>query len=415
MNRRVVITGIGPVTSIGIGAETFFANLFHGAAEVKEIELNVPFRHRSSHYIPLPEFDFQEYGFKKYYNFIQAEDKMAVIGAKLALIDAGFEQSGDKQNFAGAENSAVVLGTGFSGMETAFLSYLSHMGIEYVSKRTGKKATYNRMIIPLLMSSSPASWVSILLGIKGESFTLNTACASGTYAIGEAFRKIKFGLTDTVVTGGVENLRDENFAIFRGFDSLGALTTSDDSQAFSNNRSGFLFAEGGGCILVLEELEKAKSRNARIYAEVLDYHANSDAHNIVKLEPSGDSIATLLKKLKSDNHIDYLNSHGTGTIPNDNIEAKVIKDVFGDSDSQPYINSTKSIIGHTIGASGAIETAVTAMSIYNGKLHPNKITDPIENLNLVTKALEKPVEKAITVSYGFGGHNSGILLGRYNE
>ncbi|MCD4827839.1 MAG: beta-ketoacyl-[acyl-carrier-protein] synthase family protein [Candidatus Cloacimonetes bacterium] len=415
MHRRVVITGIGPVTIAGIGAAELFANLLNGIDVAREIEIDLPYKNRSSFYVPLPEVEISHYGIARYYKFLQPEDKMAIIGAKLALQDAGIEQAGDEQAFADIEDACIVLGTGFSGLEPAFFSYLSHLGHEYTARATNRKVNFNRMVIPMLMPSSPAAWISILLGVKGESYTLNTACASGTFAIGEAFRKIRFGLADMAITGGVENLHDENYAIFRGFDSLGALTRSSQGQAFSQDRSGFLFAEGGCCVLVLEELGRAKRRNARIYAEVLDYQANSDAHHIVKMEPDGKQVTALLGSFASRHKIDYLNSHGTGTIPNDKIEAQSIQDVFGAMSAQPFINSTKAVLGHTIGASGAIEAAVTALSIFNGKIHPNRISNPMVNLNLATRIIEQPLDRALSVSYGFGGHNAGILLGKLDE
>lgn len=419
MKRRVVITGIGPVTSLGIGKTAFWNNLVAGnRPQIRYIPQNLT-KTKSHVYVPFPEFQLSDYDIPKYYDFLQPEDKLALIGAKLALEDAGFSLQSNGRKFILPDETAIatVIGTGFTGLETAFHSYLAHLGIDYVSSLDNKKVSFNRMVIPLLMSNSPAAWVSIVFGLKGESFTVSASCASGTYGVGEAFRKIADGYYDIVVSGGVENMQDESFIAFRGFDVLGALTGSDtgDPQPFSETRSGFLYAEGGGCILVLEELSHAKKRQAKIYAEVLNYHSNSDAYNIVHIEPNGEQILSLIKNLIGNDKIDYLNTHGTATLTNDEIEAKVIIQQFGSVENQPFLNSTKGILGHTIGGSGAIEAAVTALSIATGKIHGNTADDPIKNLNLVTQTMDRQISKAVSVSYGFGGHNAGLLLGRYCE
>ncbi|HNZ07568.1 MAG TPA: beta-ketoacyl-[acyl-carrier-protein] synthase family protein [Candidatus Cloacimonadota bacterium] len=418
MKRRVVITGIGPVTSLGIGKAVFWENLLAGAkpeiGQVPACKANT----KSRVYVPFPQFSITDYGIPAYYNFLQPEDKLAILGTKLALEDAGFVITADNKTFRVAETSdiATIIGTGFTGLETAFFSYLAHLGLDYYCDRQHKKVSYNRMVIPLLMNNSPAAWTSILFGLKGEGYTASSSCASGTCALGQAYRHIADGYADLAISGGVENLQDENFAIFRGFDVLGALTRSEsgDPQPFSQSRSGFLFAEGGGCMLVLEELDHARRRNANIYAEILAYHANCDAHNIVNIEPEGRQILALLKHLSSGRKIDYLNAHGTATLISDAIEAQVIIDCFGDRATQPLINSTKGILGHTIGGSGAIEAAVTALSVFNGKVHANQVDAPIPNLNLAMETHEMPIQTALSVSYGFGGHNAGLLLGKYN-
>jgi 3-oxoacyl-[acyl-carrier-protein] synthase II len=419
MKRRVVITGIGPVTSIGTGKESFWKNLLSKNTPDAHNVLENKVNSKSKFYIPFPKFALEDYNIPEYYKFLQPEDKLAAVGTKLALEDAGIELSFENNKFHSynISQASTIIGTGFTGLETAFHSYLAHLGINYFSEKNNRNVSYNRMVIPMLMINSPAAWISILFGLKGESFTVNASCASGTIAIGQAYEKIMNGRSDIVITGGVENLQDENFSIFRGFDVLGALTRSSvgDPQPFSKNRSGFLYSEGGACILILEELEHALKRNSKIYAEILNYCSNSDAHNIVQIEPEGKQILDLFKKLTDSNRINYLNSHGTGTIPNDEIESNTIIKYFGDENKQPFINSTKGILGHTIGASGAIEAAVTALSVFNNIVHSNHIDDPIDNLKLVSETMKTNIEKAITVSYGFGGHNAGLLLGKFHE
>jgi 3-oxoacyl-[acyl-carrier-protein] synthase II len=201
----------------------------------------------------------------------------------------------------------------------------------------------------------------------------------------------------------------------RGFDSLGALTTSPNGhpQPFSKNRSGFLFSEGGCGILVLEELEHALARGANIYAEIAGCNFNTDSYSIVQIDESGNQIEKLLSEIIKDNKIEYFNAHGTGTTLNDSVEAKVIQRLFGGINDQPLINSTKSILGHSIGASSAIEAAITALSIKKQHVHPNLSSDNIDDLNLVTESRPVNINYAISASYGFGGHNSALLLKKY--
>lgn len=404
MTKRVVITGIGPVTSIGIGKDELFNNLVQLKTNIVAIpaEYEKKYHFKSSYYVPMPDFKLGDHGIDSVYEKIMENtSRIAVLAADLAIKDA---------NLSLFAEAAVILGVGIGSLGTALESYVAH-NVENAATR------YNRMVIPMLMPNATAAWVSILFGIKGPNYTLNAACASGTYAIGEAFQKIQNGYCRIALAGGVECLQDKTGSTMRGFDMLTALTKSTDGlpKPFSKDRSGFLFNDGAGCVLVLEELEQATARGARIYAEIDGFEANSDAHNIVQMEDSGEQIKNMLQKLISDKKIDYLNAHGTGTVANDEIEAKVIQDVFGDSAHQPYINSTKGILGHSIGASGAIEAAVTALAIKESKIHGNIIGEPMEGLNLVKESISVPVEYAVSTSYGFGGHNAGLLLKRYND
>jgi len=308
------------------------------------------------------------------------------------------------------QRRVVITGNGFIGFEEAFRAYLAHS-----SASSGEPKHYNRLIIPTMMPNSIPAWISILFQLKGTCFTLNASCASGTCAIGEAYKRVKDGYDDVALAGGVECLKDESGCVMRGFDVLGVLAKSESGEPlpFSRRRSGFLFAGGGGCILVLEELEHARRRSASIYAELADFRSNSDAYSILQIERSGVQIKKLLEQLKGTRKIDYLNSHGTGTLLNDAVEAQVIREVFGSRKAQPLINSTKGIIGHTIGASGAIEAAVVAISIRESKIHGNTVPDPIEDLNLATRSTDTPIRYGISTSYGFGGHNAGLLLMRH--
>ncbi len=423
--KRVVITGIGPVTSIGIGKEDFINNLWDSKPKIKQIpeDFETNYKFKSRYYIPFPEFKLVDYGFiSRHENIMRPEDKIAFLATGLALEDAGFDirKADNLYEAESLSNAGAIIGIGFPNMQTAFDSYFANI-IKNDEKKPAAlrnhKIRYNRMIVPMMMPNSVVAWVSIAFGLKGFSHTINASCASATYAIGEAYQKVKDSLTNVIITGGVECLHDRYGGIMRGFDMLGVLTDSKDglSYPFSKNKNGFIFAEGGGCILILEELEHALRRNAHIYAEIVDFQSSSDSYNIVQMNPSGTQIREMLERLTGKVKIDYLNSHGTGTAANDNVEACVIRDVFGKKQDQPHINSTKAVLGHTIGASGAIEAAVTALSIDLCKIHGNTVDHPIDDINLAEKSIELNIDYAVSTSYGFGGHNAGLLFKRWQS
>ncbi len=419
MPRRVVITGIGPVTSAGVGCESFWTALCNDARGPLQQPANFPHHYtsRSRWYVPLPEFELRDYGLAfAGDSLMQTIDRMAVLAAHLALVDADLRNNKSVASDGLAE-AAVYLGTGLGEVRTALESYLVHLCPRETLNAVlpERPPVFNRMVVPRTMPNSSAAWVSICLGLKGPSRTLSASCASGTYAVGDAFRAIRDGYAEVALAGGVETLQEARGFMMRGFDVLGVLTTSPDGfpGPFGKQRSGFLFAEGGACILVLEELERAVSRNARIYAEVTDFRTNSEAFSLVQMDSTGTQVTRLLRELSAGRKVDYLNAHGTGTVLNEQVEARAIQDVFGDSTRQPLINSTKGILGHTLGASGAIEAAVTALSLAFGKVHGNATRDPVDNLNLPLKTKLTPLQTAISVSYGFGGHNGGLAFSRF--
>lgn len=366
----------------------------------------------------MPEFSLAEYGVP--HRLIKLMGDPAIISvlcAHLALQDAGLAALSDDlpERTTGLEESGVIIGIGIGSLQSSYSSYLAHLGIQADDSRNQKKSQFDRMIIPMVMPNSAAAWVAILFGMHGTDYTLNAACASGTYAIGEAYQKVAEGLCPLILAGGVEALKEEHGAIMRGFDVLSTLTSAEDGvpMPFSEKRSGFLFSEGGGCLLVLEELEHALARGADIYAEIVGYESNCDARHIVLPEQSGQWIRQLLAKLIGNRKIDYFNSHGTATVVNDAIEARILQELFGPNSRQPTINASKGILGHSIGASGALEAAVTALSIKSGIVHGNFIPDPIADLNLATGKKAVAIDFAVSTSYGFGGHNGALLMRRY--
>ena len=422
MASRVVISGIGTVANGGIGKEEFFQHIWSGRCNVMPVpaQFTRSYPLRSRWYVPLPEFSLADYGIKvPHENIMQAADRMAVLGAKLALDDAGLAAvtAAGSTKFAGLDRAGVILGAGLGSLRTALESNVCHCVPRDVLQAAlpERRVAFNRMVVPNTMPNSPAAWVSICFGLSGSCHTINASCASGTYAIGEAFRRIRDGYDSLLLAGGVESFQDPDGFMMRGFDVLGVLTHSADGLArpFSQKRSGFLFAEGGACVLVLEELRHALGRGAAICTEIADFRANSDATSIVQMDSTGAAITRLLRELSSNRRIDYLNAHGTGTVANDPIEADAIHAVFGEPTQQPLVNSTKGILGHTLGASGAFEAAVTALALKRGTVHANLTEDPIADLNLPLENVTGQIENALSVSYGFGGHNGGLLLTRY--
>lgn len=391
--RRVVITGIGPVCANGIGKDEFWKSLLDKKMVLKEVppEFEENYRFKSHFFVPKPDLPQEDLN-----SMMEGMSQIAVVAAKLAVEDAGLDD---------CEHAGVILGVGMSSLKTGFESYDAHIGGE---------GRYNRMVVPMLMPNSAAAWVSILLGAKGMSYTVNASCASGAVAIGEAFLSIKSGRLDAAITGGAECLDDGYGAIMRGFDILTTLTVSEDGRPmpFSKNRSGFLFNMGSGCVLVLEELEHAKRRGADIYAEITGYASNSDGYSIVQMPRDGRTIMKLFDMAKGI-EIDYFNTHGTGTVQNDEIEAGVIKEIW--SETQPLINSTKGILGHSIGASSALEAAVTALSVKTGLVHGNITRDTIDGLNIPADTVEMDIRHALSASYGFGGHNTLLMFSRYER
>ena len=423
MVHRVVITGIGPVTSAGIGKEDFCSRIWTQRCNHQPVPAHFTrtYALHSRWYVPLPEFSLASHGLVlPHENVMQTADRMTVLGTKLALEDAGFLPviTEGKLGFAGVEEAGVVLGTALGSMQAALDSHLAHClsGEVLRAALPERRLAFSRMVVSKTMPNSPAAWASICFGLSGPCHTLNASCASGTCAIGEAFRKIRDGYAQVMLAGGVESFQDQDGFMMRGFDVLGVLTQSADGlpRPFGRNRSGFLFAEGGACLLVLEELEHALRRGARVYAEINDFRANSDASNIVQIDSTGRQITRLLGDLSSAGKIDYLNAHGTGTLANDQVEAKAVETVFGRRDRQPWVNSTKGILGHTLGASGAIEAAVTALSVSGGTVHGNLTEEPMPELNLPLENVKCRIDTALSVSYGFGGHNGGLLLTRYD-
>lgn len=403
-NRRVVITGIGPVCSLGNNHEELFKNLCERRKLTKKIEKNnSPLKKlRSQWLVPYPDLNGDEHFKKELYRIKSTGSKSAYAVAKaslLALEDAEIARPDD--------NTTVFIGTDSMSMEE-----LTRQIIQFNSTQK-----MNVMMLPTVMQSAIASWVTITLGTHGISSIVNMACASSTSAIGFGFESIINEKCDMSVCGGTSMLSDENLTILKGFEYVKCVTTdiSGNAYPFSEERCGFLFSEGAACSLILEELGHAKKRGAEIYAEITGFESSSDAYDILSMNPDGTSIKAMLSKLINGQKIDYYNAHGTATMLNDKVEADVIRELFGDKDFQPAINVTKAFLGNTFGASGALEAAVCVDSIRHNMVHGNICGTLMPNLNITEQTKELKVNRAITASFGFGGHNAALMIERYKE
>jgi 3-oxoacyl-[acyl-carrier-protein] synthase II len=337
--------------------------------------------------------------------------QFAVAAAKMALEDAGINPDAIAKDRVG-----VVVGSGIGGMETL----LEQIEVQRV-KGPGRVSPF---LVPMMIMNMAAGQIAIIFGFTGPNLTVVTACASGTNAVGEAFRMIQNGVADMVITGGTEAAITS--LAFAGFCSMKAMSRVVDepakaSRPFDLHRDGFVMGEGAG-LLILESLESAQRRKARIYAEVLGYGATADAHHITAPAPGGVGAAQAMAQAIADagllpEDIDYINAHGTSTDLNDKYETMAIKDVFKEHAKKLAISSTKSMTGHLLGAAGGIEAIVTALTLYHDKIHPTinyEHPDPECDLDYVPNQVRAAqVKYALSNSLGFGGHNATIVLGKF--
>lgn len=413
MSRRVVITGMGAITPLGTGVEKFWSGIKENKIGFSYIDMfdtsNVGVK------IAGIVRDFDETNYydikgcfdKKEAKRMDTFTKYAVVASHEALQDAGTDFSDIDPYRAG-----VIVGSGIGGID---LTINEHN--KYLNKGVSRISVF---YVPMMISNMAAGTIAMKTGFRGANFDVTTACSSGTHSIGEAFRKIKDGYLDVCLAGGTESTHEE--FTFGGFANMKALTKSDDleraSIPFDKERKGFVLGEGSA-ILVLEEYEHAIARGAKIYAEVAGYGATCDAYHMTSPMPSGEAAGmgmTLAMREAgvSPAEVDYINAHGTSTGLNDKYETAAIKLALGDEAYNVKINSTKSMIGHLLGAAGAVEVVVTAKSIQEGLIHKTigyKVPDEECDLNYCTeKNINQDVNVALSNSLGFGGHNATICL-----
>lgn len=414
MERRVVITGLGVVSPVGNGKEEFWNNLLAGKPGVGPITqfdaTDFPVRIAGE----VKDFDpVALAGDRKTVRHMDRYTQFAVAAAKMAVADAKLDMTKEDPNMAG-----TLIGTGIGGI------HVMEDTILQIEKRGPGKV--NPFAIPMMIANMASGQVSITLGLRGPVLTDVTACASGTNSIGLAARLIKYGDADIMIAGGAEAAVSK--APMAGFAAMKALSSRDcppeeASCPFDAGRDGFVLGEGSG-VLVLEELEHAKKRGAHIYAELAGYGSNGDAYHITAPRPGGELAYLCMEKALKDAHtkpeeVDYINAHGTSTHLNDLNETSAIKALLGKHAYEIPVNSTKSMTGHLLGAAGAIEAVVCALSIENNKVHPTinlKERDPECDLDYVTEgARDVKINAAMSNSFGFGGHNAVIVMRRYEE
>lgn len=420
MKRRVVITGGGVVSAIGMGVEAFWQSCLEGRSVVAAIppawlgyaEL------RSRLWSPLPEIDHEALGITRTERLQLDPFAMLALGAsREALVNAGFDLVAAQRTRAlpiAGEDPArigVFMGTGIGGAHTFLRNHSTHLS---------RGPRYHPFVVSMLMPNAASAVVANKFSMHGPNLTYCVACASGTVAVGHAYRAVRAGQVTLALTGGAEFLHDEHGHIFRGFDVAGTLVRGADPQTanrpFDEKRSGFLFSQGGAAVLVLEELEHALARRAPIMAELAGFAETFDAHSMMSLAPEGAQIERMIRASLADAGLEagavgYLNAHGTGTQNNDATEGEVIRRVFGNSVA---VNSTKSLLGHTIGASGAFEALVTALTLRDGRTHINRnLEAPCCELNFVRDTGAFAPEVGVSQSFAFGGHNAALVLRRW--
>lgn len=411
MSRRVVVTGLGAITPIGLSVDEFWASVKEGKTGFGEIT----------------KFDASEYkchlaaevkGFegKNFMDFKAAKRmelfcQYAVAATKEALEDSGIDMEKEDPFKVG-----VSVGSGIGSLQA-----MEREHQKLVEKGPNK---VNPLLVPLMICNMAAGNVSIQFGLKGKNINVVTACATGTNSIGEAFRAVQYGEADVMVAGGTES--SVTPIGIAGFAALTALTSSDDparcSIPFDKDRSGFVMGEGSA-VVILEELEHAKKRGAKIYAEVVGYGCSADAFHITSPAEDGSGAAKAMEFAMEDagvtpKDVTYINAHGTSTHHNDLFETRAIKLAFGDEAKNLKINSTKSMIGHLLGAAGAIEFVTCVKELEEGYIHQTVgLQNPDEecDLDYCKEPVQGEFEYALSNSLGFGGHNASILVKKYKE
>ena len=416
--KRVVVTGLGAVTPLGNTAEETWSNLVAGVSGADEIKSFDTTNFKTHFACEVKDLDVMGI-IGKEARRMDRYTQLALIAAMQAVDDSGMDLETVDKNRIG-----VIYGVGIGGINT-FESEVKHFAIH---EQEGPK--FNPFFIPKMIADIAAGQISIRYGFHGPNYTTTSACASSCNALADAFNIIRLGKANAILAGGAES------AICAcgvgGFNAMKALSTRNDdpkgaSRPFSKSRDGFVMAEGAGC-LILEELEHAKARGAKIYAEMVGEGMSADAYHITASHPEGLGAKLVMQNAISDaglqpEDIDYINVHGTSTHVGDISEAKAIKEVFGEHAYQLNISSTKSMTGHLLGAAGAVEAMITLLAVQRDIVPPtinheeeDKDEEIDYNLNFTfNKAQQRTVRAAISNTFGFGGHNACVVFKKYAE
>lgn len=412
MKKRVVITGLGAVTPIGNTVDAFWDGIKKEQIGIGAITSFDTSDYKVKLAAEVKDFKAADYMDAKAARRMELFSQYAVAAARQAYEDSGLDISKEDPYGAG-----VIIGSGIGSLPA--------LEREYSRLLTKGPTRVSPMFVPMMISNMAAGNVSIQLRFKGKCTNVVTACASGTHCIGDALRAIQYGDAVMMLAGGAESCICETGVA--GFMNLTALSTETDpmraSIPFDQDRSGFVLGEGAG-VVMLEELNHAKERGAKIYAELCGYGATADAYHITSPAEDGAGAARAMQLAMQEagvlpSEVDYINAHGTGTHHNDLFETRAIHLAFGDAAHQLHINSTKSMIGHLLGGAGGVEMVATVLAIRDGWIHPTvgtKKTDPECDLDYTIGApVQMEINYALTNSLGFGGHNASLLLKRYKN
>jgi 3-oxoacyl-[acyl-carrier-protein] synthase II len=431
--KRVVITGVGPITPVGIGKEAYWESLIEGRSSF--LRFSFPEKDMSQYRCqigaPIKGFELSQYvNPTKHSKRLGRTSQFAIAATRLALRDAGIEveekkeENPDRRQPTGeyqlkkldSFQIGVILGVGVEAMDL-----LEHFHERFISRGVRSLSPFG---LPNIYLSAITSHVTEYFTLRGTSYAVSTACASATHAMVNSFLQIQGGGEDLMVTGGVDACMTPY--VFGGFDVLRAMSTRNDapnkaSRPFDRERDGFVMGEGAG-VLVFEELGHAKKRGAHIYGEVIGWGMTADAYHLTDPDPDGEALGKAVKDALEmagihPEEIDYINPHGTSTLLNDRVETKMIKDVFGKQAYRIPISSTKSITGHMMGAAGGVEAISVLLAIEKGIIHPTlnyEFPDPECDLDYVpNQARKKEVRLGLSISAGFGGVNSAILIRKF--
>lgn len=410
-NRRVVVTGLGCITPIGKNVEETWNGIENGVCGVDTMKLVNPETFKTKMDAEVKDYNPHDYFDVKQARRLDRSSQFALIAAREAFADSGISEENTDFN-----NVGIFVSSGIGGLIT--IQNQCEVNLEKGHNRISP------MFIPMSIANMPAGNIAIELGLKGESVSIVTACASSTHAIGEAYRTIKHGYEDVILAGGTEASICE--VGIGGFENMKALSSATDknraSIPFDKERSGFVMGEGSG-ILVLEEYEHAKKRGAKIYGEVIGYGATSDAYHITSPCPDGAGAVNAMNRAIKDagicaNDIDYINAHGTSTYLNDSCETMAIKKVMGEDWNNVLVSSTKGNTGHLLGAAGGVEAVICSKALENGIVPPTinyKVPDSECDLNIVqNETIKKDLNVVMSNSLGFGGHNASIIFRKMN-
>ena len=414
--KRVVVTGIGAVTPYGLGCDLMWQNLLNGKSAIRTLKNVENEKHTVNIGGEVPDFDREFLGNPKDVKRYSKPVLFAVAAVKEAIEDSGLDL--EKENL---RRIGVIVGSGAGGMEVIQESHNTMLARGY-----GKASPFT---VPMMIANMPAGIIAIRYGLKGINKCVTTACATGTHSIGDAFRAIQYGDADIIVAGGTESaICDLGISAFNCARTLSKRNDAPEkaSRPYDKDRDGFVMSEGAG-ILVLEELEHALKRNAKIYAEIVGYGQNCDAYDMVCPNLEGEEAANVMKLAMEDaglskDDISYINTHGTSTHVGDIAESKAIEKVFGNKDENKnlLVSSTKSMIGHSLGAAGAIESIISIKAL-NDDIVPPTINlenqdEEVANLDYTpNQARKHTVNTAMSNSFGFGGCNAVLIFGKYNK